>query len=484
MSADKWLKTFRSAIAHNANKPEFIKLAEEMEQIENISTFTLFDALAEGLDNKLYENYKNYHAMYENDDEYDKEGDIAKDHLVVIADAAEELHNMIDDDEDLPEWCQAKISRAMEDLDAVRDYMMANKSDIDDKNAKDLDLNNINSESVEEAWRRPRTLGRLIKQKQSSSLRYVPPTDTEKKKDKDREVGKGNKIYGAMKDKLKEKQVEEAASEAQKAQLKLKHAREKESLANKHQREKKALKKEDVNEALYKVDIEGLPKMYIDGGSAGEIKASLRQKLKKPEEMIKSIDRVTSAEAKKAFRAKATGKDDIDETLDNKKSTHDTIDKMRTKLTSKQYKKVTNSDRQESINEVLKVSDGIGAWIKDFQSSDAPQFKGKDQDELKKMAIAAFLEAKRKEKNESSIKIEENGNWLTKGVSKLIHKKAYKHAAATLKKVWDRKKKDKKHGIEYYAFQIAKQYNGVDAKELANMVTENLDENIFPDHED
>lgn len=72
--------------------------------------------------------------------------------------------------------------------------------------------------------------------------------------------------------------------------------------------------------------------------------------------------------------------------------------------------------------------------------------------------------------------IEEDGNWFTRGVSKLTHKKAYKHAADTLKKVWARKKKDKKHGIEYYASQIAKQYNGVDARELANMVTESLDE--------
>ena len=379
MSADKWLNTFRSAIAHNANKPEFIKLAEEMEQIENISAFSLFDALAGGLDSKLHEGYRNYHAMYEDDDEYDNEGDMAKDHLVVIADAAEELHDMMEDDENLPEWCQGKISRAMEDLDTVRDYMMANKSDIEDEeDVKDLDLDDMKFESVDEAWSKPRTLGRLIKQKQSSSLRYTPPTDAEKKKDKDREAGKSDKMYGAMKGKLKEEQVEEAASEAQKAQLKLKHAREKESLADKHQREKEALKKEDVNEALYKVDIEGLPKMYIDGGSAGEIKASLRQKLKKPEEMIKSIDRVTPADAKKAFRAKATGKDDIDEASGNVNTAN-------------------------SVNEVLKVSDGMGAWVKDFQSSDAPQFKGKDKDERKKMAVAAFLDAERKEKNESSV---------------------------------------------------------------------------------
>lgn len=43
----------------------------------------------------------------------------------------------------------------------------------------------------------------------------------------------------------------------------------------------------------------------------------------------------------------------------------------------------------------LKVSDGIGAWIKDFQKSDAPQFKGKNKDERRDMAVAAYLTAKR-----------------------------------------------------------------------------------------
>jgi len=48
----------------------------------------------------------------------------------------------------------------------------------------------------------------------------------------------------------------------------------------------------------------------------------------------------------------------------------------------------------------LKVSDGIGAWIKDFKKSDAPQFKGKDEKERRDMALAAYLDAKRGDKNE------------------------------------------------------------------------------------
>ena len=41
----------------------------------------------------------------------------------------------------------------------------------------------------------------------------------------------------------------------------------------------------------------------------------------------------------------------------------------------------------------LKVSDGIGAWIKDFKKSDAPQFKGKSKAKRTQMAIAAKLAA-------------------------------------------------------------------------------------------
>jgi len=49
----------------------------------------------------------------------------------------------------------------------------------------------------------------------------------------------------------------------------------------------------------------------------------------------------------------------------------------------------------------LKISDGMGAWIDDFQKSDAPQFKGKNKEERREMAIAAYLSAKRGDKKES-----------------------------------------------------------------------------------
>ena len=52
------------------------------------------------------------------------------------------------------------------------------------------------------------------------------------------------------------------------------------------------------------------------------------------------------------------------------------------------------------LDEKLKVSDDMGTWVKDFQDSDAPQFKGKSQKERQKMAIAAKLSAMRNEEVE------------------------------------------------------------------------------------
>jgi len=48
----------------------------------------------------------------------------------------------------------------------------------------------------------------------------------------------------------------------------------------------------------------------------------------------------------------------------------------------------------------LKVSHGIGAWIKDFKTSTNPRFKGKSDKERRDQAIAAYLSAKRDQKEE------------------------------------------------------------------------------------
>ena len=70
-----------------------------------------------------------------------------------------------------------------------------------------------------------------------------------------------------------------------------------------------------LEEARWKVKIEGLPPIYMDSSSAGEVKSQLRKLIKKPD-MIQDIERVTDAEVKKAFRDKASGKEVEEAKLD------------------------------------------------------------------------------------------------------------------------------------------------------------------------
>ena len=59
----------------------------------------------------------------------------------------------------------------------------------------------------------------------------------------------------------------------------------------------------------------------------------------------------------------------------------------------------TMANTLQGINEKLKPSDGAGAYIKDFRKSDAPQFKGKSDKEIQKMAVAAYLDDKEENMN-------------------------------------------------------------------------------------
>ena len=68
-----------------------------------------------------------------------------------------------------------------------------------------------------------------------------------------------------------------------------------------------------INEEMsWKVEIEGLPPMYVNGRSAGAVKNALRPILKNPGSDIISIKRVTSTQIKKDFRLRLTDKNDLE----------------------------------------------------------------------------------------------------------------------------------------------------------------------------
>ena len=57
--------------------------------------------------------------------EYDQEGDMAKSDLRSIIANAQKLHGMIEDADNLPEWCQNKITLAEDYISTVANYLMA-----------------------------------------------------------------------------------------------------------------------------------------------------------------------------------------------------------------------------------------------------------------------------------------------------------------------------------------------------------------------
>ena len=61
--------------------------------------------------------------------EYDREGEMADQDLETAQDAAQELRSILDADENLPEWVQAKITKAVDYLDTARDYMQSKDSE-------------------------------------------------------------------------------------------------------------------------------------------------------------------------------------------------------------------------------------------------------------------------------------------------------------------------------------------------------------------
>lgn len=62
-------------------------------------------------------------------------------------------------------------------------------------------------------------------------------------------------------------------------------------------------------DASYKVEVEGLPTMYITSASPSEVKQNLRKIIKKADSIL-SVDRVMDADVRKAFRLKAAGKEE------------------------------------------------------------------------------------------------------------------------------------------------------------------------------
>ena len=79
-------------------------------------------------------NFKDFVDQLQEKDkgEYDYEGSMAKTQLRTMIDAAQELHDSLEDDENMPEWVQSKITKATDYIDTARDYMTSKKKELDE----------------------------------------------------------------------------------------------------------------------------------------------------------------------------------------------------------------------------------------------------------------------------------------------------------------------------------------------------------------
>jgi len=80
-------------------------------------------------------------------------------------------------------------------------------------------------------------------------------------------------------------------------------------------------------------------------------------------------------------------------TPQQKKAEQQKISKLHDRV--QRAKSYIREEEVEYIEEKLKVSDGIGAWISDFVHSDNPKFEGFSKRKRMKMAQAAFYSAQR-----------------------------------------------------------------------------------------
>jgi len=407
-----------------------------------------------------------------------EKSEMAETQLHFISYAAEEILEYIDMGGEIEEWYQNKLSKAHSDMEGLHSYIEGEKrrTGMDESHLEEADqidelktstLTRYGTKAVQSLGQNPEKTDKRVKGIRTA--RYKVQQKYVKKEEFDfdeatNDLEEGMKPYvSSTSPKLGEKGSHDVVDKngkvvkshpytkggMQMAQIHLKKLQNEEVTEgdNKQMKGKDPCwkgyqmvgmkKKGDksvpncvpTNEASYKVDVEGLPTMYIDSKSPGEVKSGLRKLLRKPDS-INSVERVMDADVRKAFRLKAQGKDETVEEgvmknikrsimgTDAESRAGDEITKMMkaqqsgdkaaaTKYNSRYKKLVALTKKEEyksdaqrkavwaSRNEKLDPSQGAGEYVKDFEKSDAPQFKGKNKKERQKMAVAAYLSAKR-----------------------------------------------------------------------------------------
>jgi hypothetical protein len=114
--------------------------------------------------------------------EYDYEGDMARGQLQSVINNAQRVHDMLEDNDNLPEWVQSKITLAEDYISTVANYMMSEvDEEVKDEYARKVDKylkkkhNKEEVESIEEATsaavRMQRALDKIKQSREASERR-------------------------------------------------------------------------------------------------------------------------------------------------------------------------------------------------------------------------------------------------------------------------------------------------------------------------
>jgi hypothetical protein len=175
------------------------KANEEVEQIDELSINTLTrvkhaatsaasDASREGDEGKATKRYDlagkasnkaemkyrasglkpsgqhNFGEAKEDPAEYDQEGDMAKTQLRSIKYHADELHEMLGDNDNLPEWVQSKLTLAQDYLQTVCDYMYSKDEVNEEKKSVEVKVNAAGDAPHEEKWEAVKKIKKPVKE--------------------------------------------------------------------------------------------------------------------------------------------------------------------------------------------------------------------------------------------------------------------------------------------------------------------------------
>lgn len=89
-------------------------------------------------------------------------------------------------------------------------------------------------------------------------------------------------------------------------------------------------------EMTFKVEVDGLPALFMSGNSPGQVKNHLRKLIKQPS-LIKSVERQTKFDVKKMYRAKAQGKE-VEESTEISELSPATVKSYKKKASDSNYK--------------------------------------------------------------------------------------------------------------------------------------------------